>query len=659
MEKQVLMRFLIVLIFISNIGFANNLDTLNFRINDVARRNLDSAILLNDLYYNLSLKIDTTDQILVDAIDNYATCYARSGEFIKGAEKAKNLVLLHNERISAEGLSKLYNTIGICYVRNGVFDSTITYFKKALEIRQSVNDSVGVGASLNNIGMVSSEKADYDTSIYYLNLALRVREAIGDSAGIASTTNNIGIIYYHQLRFKEAIPYYKKALLINQSFHNVEKEIMILTNLGNIYDELNELDSTYYFYKKATIKAKKMGDKRLISMTYGNLAFVMERMGKYNTADSLYKMALELRIEMNDIYGLATVYNQMAGMELHAKNYSIAINYFKKSIDNALILDAKRILRESYMGISMAYDSIGDVRNSLKYLKNHLAMKDSVFNLETNEQIEEIQTKYETEKKEKKLAEQKVVIAEKNAQVQKQNFQLLSLGGGVISLLLIGGIVYTRQRARQEKLKQQVALEKSEALNKVQNEKLRISRDLHDNIGSQLTFVISSLDNMDYIKSEEKKKEKLTQLSSFTKDTMNQLRETIWAIKSESISVEQLVAKVAEFVDKAKVACPHINFSINGKGNDFQLNSNQAINTYRVIQEAINNAIKYSEASEIILSVEDNKLKVVDTGKGFDLKETKSNNGLINMRARMKEVGFRTEIESEIGKGTKVSIYLS
>ena len=263
-------------------------------------------------------------------------------------------------------------------------------------------------------------------------------------------------------------------------------------------------------------------------------------------------------------------------------------------------------------------------------------------------------------KKEKQLAEQKIELATNEAKIQRRNVQLLSLVGGVLILFLVGGFIYKILKDKQNKLQQQVALEQAETLNKVQNEKLRISRDLHDNIGSQLTFVISSLDNMNYIKDEEKRKEKLTQLGGFTKDTMNQLRETIWAIKSESINLNQLVAKVGEFLDKAKIACPNIDFKIEEKfSSGFEFNSNQAINVYRTIQEAVNNAIKYSNSTSIKFVVENDKLSIIDDGVGFDIETTKASNGLINMKARMNEVGFSTEISSELGKGTNISITLS
>ena len=653
--------FLILAYLISYFGISQNftVDSLSKRAKLFLGSALDTALNYNDEFYKASLEIDTSDYYLVESIDNYAIIYSRKGELVEAANKAKTLLNENRDRIGKEGESKIYNRIGICFVQKGDFDSTISYFKKALKIREELKDSVGIAASLNNIGMVSSEKGDYSTCIFYLNKALRMREMINDSTGIASTSNNIGLIFYHQKRFKEAIPYYKKALALGQGFGNKNRECLILTNLGNLFDELVSYDSSLFYYGKAVKIAEELNDKRLKAITYGNIGFTHFRLNNLDIADSIYKITLGYRIEMEDLHGLATIYNQIGGLEMVKGNFSLATDAFKNSIENAEKVDAKVILRDSYLGLSDGYESLKNSEMALKYLKLHLAMKDSVFNVETNEKIEEINTKYETEKKEKKIIEQKADIALKEAKVQKRNTQLFALCGGALALLLIGAIIYTKQKAKAEKLQQQIALEKAESVNKVQNEKLRISRDLHDNIGSQLTFVISSLDNMHYIKDDEKRKDKLTQLGSFTKDTMNQLRETIWAIKSESITVEQLVAKVAEFIDKAKVACPQINFPIEGTGDDFELNSNQAINSYRVIQEAINNAIKYSEAESIKFIIEKRKLSIVDNGKGFDLQTTKASNGLINMKARMEEVGFSTEIKSNVGKGTTISISLA
>ena len=130
------MKFLIVAIFPLLINAQEiSIDSLANKVDNYISQNIDSALIINDIYLSRSKIIDTSDYHIIQAIDNYAKIYSRKGEFIKGAEKAKILIKENKLDIQPEGLSSLYNRIGICFVRTGAFDSTITYFKKALKIR--------------------------------------------------------------------------------------------------------------------------------------------------------------------------------------------------------------------------------------------------------------------------------------------------------------------------------------------------------------------------------------------------------------------------------------------------------------------------------------------------------------------------------------------
>ena len=197
----------------------------------------------------------------------------------------------------------------------------------------------------------------------------------------------------------------------------------------------------------------------------------------------------------------------------------------------------------------------------------------------------------------------------------------------------------------------------------LQEQRRRISSDLHDNIGAQLTFIISSLRNLKFAKlSQEVFAQKLDQISDFTSDTINELRDTIWAMNKDQMTVADLQGRIAELLQKAKRACPQIQFDLEVSSKlDEQaaLNSLEGINYYRIAQEAINNAIKHSAAQNIkvSLSPSDNQLKLTikDDGKGL-YSDQMSSNGLGNMNTRAKRIGRDFKIESFQGKGTCISV---
>ena len=234
-----------------------------------------------------------------------------------------------------------------------------------------------------------------------------------------------------------------------------------------------------------------------------------------------------------------------------------------------------------------------------------------------------------------------------------------------IILSLLGYIFYNQQKQKNKQLKREndlkEALLKIEAQNKLQEQRFRISRDLHDNIGAQLTFIISSLDSLKYgFKIPDKLNNKLKSISEFTSSTILELRDTIWAMNKTEITIEDLQARISNFIEKANLAASNTNFDfkVNNFKKNISLTSVEGMNVYRIIQETINNAIKYAEASqiEVIINFEKTTLefKISDNGKGFDLGELEFGNGINNIKKRAREINAELKIDSTKGKGTEV-----
>lgn len=203
---------------------------------------------------------------------------------------------------------------------------------------------------------------------------------------------------------------------------------------------------------------------------------------------------------------------------------------------------------------------------------------------------------------------------------------------------------------------------------RIRAEKERIGRELHDNVGSQLTYLIKSLDTLAYkTRSENQiKTEKLDELSNFGRETLNHLRDSIWAINSGEISLAELKARIQNFCDRINAALDNniISVSQDNSGNsEIKLNPSVAMNIYRITQEAINNAVKYSGATkirfEMIRQGHSLDFIVSDDGSGFKPGEDKSTGyGLKNMKDRAIESGLRYNLMSEKGKGTTILIQL-
>jgi len=198
------------------------------------------------------------------------------------------------------------------------------------------------------------------------------------------------------------------------------------------------------------------------------------------------------------------------------------------------------------------------------------------------------------------------------------------------------------------------------------NERERISRELHDNIGSQLSYISNNIDWLAETQgsfSKEEETKRLAIVNDTAKNLVSDLRETIWAMKKESIMLDELADKLKSFLQSQCILRPQMDVVITENiRKSYSFSPTEALNIFRTCQEAIVNSIRHSQAEKICFTIqsdpeEDFSFIIEDNGKGFvQQKNYKDHYGLENMMHRAEESGATLFINSEPGKGTKVSI---
>jgi signal transduction histidine kinase len=219
-------------------------------------------------------------------------------------------------------------------------------------------------------------------------------------------------------------------------------------------------------------------------------------------------------------------------------------------------------------------------------------------------------------------------------------------------ILSIGFIVQYINRKKQAKLLQKLALQKE-----LENERQRISRDLHDNMGAYTSALIA---NVQHLKLTTGASTDVENMQSNAEQILASLRETIWVLNNKEISVQ-------EFSDGFKNYCFKIlkNFediSFNATENiesNVMLKAATAIHLNKILQEAVQNIIKHANATQLNYTIKSNKkiqITIQDNGKGFDQYTANKGNGLENMQWRAKEVGIEIAIKSIMSEGTTITI---
>jgi signal transduction histidine kinase len=223
-----------------------------------------------------------------------------------------------------------------------------------------------------------------------------------------------------------------------------------------------------------------------------------------------------------------------------------------------------------------------------------------------------------------------------------------------------------KSKQQQQEYELKKAISKIKIQNKLQKQRLDISRDLHDNIGAQLTFIISSIDNIKYAfpSTDLKLNTKLNTISEFTKATILELRDTIWAMNSNEITFEDLNSRILNFVENAQKFQQNMSFIFFIEPNltHIKLSSVMGMNLYRTIQEAVNNAIKHAKAKNISIAIngikDDFQITISDDGIGFDESNIRKGNGLLNMEKRIDEIKGTIHFSKNEKNGMQIVIQI-
>jgi len=225
-------------------------------------------------------------------------------------------------------------------------------------------------------------------------------------------------------------------------------------------------------------------------------------------------------------------------------------------------------------------------------------------------------------------------------------------------LTFVAGVFFFISRSRYQKKLRTLQMEQE-----VQKEKQRLSRDLHDNLGSQITWLSNNISQIERADQEHQPVEKkLTRLKEGTAELMQTLRETIWILNKDKISCVDLFDKVVSLAARHIEVCPPIKLLTEENiTSNIELNSGQALQIFRICQEAINNVCKHSAATVLSINAHaDEKhfsIIINDNGKGFDLNnENPGHYGLQNMKQRAEESNLDLTIDASQGRSTSISI---
>lgn len=537
--------------------------------------------------------------------------------------------------LALNGLSNGYNDLG-------AFDRSIQYSQQSIELCEGGKKYYELGGAYTSMAISYVKQGKYDKGFEWHLKALRVREEHNFKPELSSSYLNVGLVLDSWGKPKEAVEYYQKSYAIKKELADSAGMARVLNNMGVVYKNENKLDEALQAYLESAAISERLGMDRDLMLPYINLANLYKRKKNYPVALSYYRKSLAIAERVQDHYNIGQVNANLGEFYQDIKDYRNSEKHFKIALQYADSTQSLEQYHYAHDAIAELYALTGQYSKAYYHLRQYIVYNDSIFEIGNAEAIEEMKAKYDTEKNERDLAEARAILAENELSIQKNRNVIILVSAGSI-LFLVGGVFFYRQE-KLKRLKEKKEAEFSRQL-ELQQERLRISRELHDNIGSQLTFINSSIDSVG-------QSQKVEEVKKLTLDTIRELRKTVWLVNQSSVTIDEFAVKLREYLNQGS-ALP-IAVTVSGGDLEQKLPSAAATHVFRVIQEAVNNALKHAQASQIQVELqalpEKLSVNVVDNGIGFSRQSVKSGYGIKNMEERITSVNGTFELSSRPGR---------
>ncbi len=562
-------------------------------------------------------------------------------------------------------------------------DSALKYSEKALSLALKIRSSVLLSSSLQSMGEYCLSHEMYRESMSYFLKSLTIEEKHGDIKRMADLYDELGLVYYYLEVFDKSLDYNQRALEIYGRFNDTTGLATALCHLGSLHssrefcenrskeEKLHDFQTAIRYYEQSLELCLRKGDLDGVARNNQNIAAVYNKLEKPQIALGYVLRALEHCRKVNDPEGLLSTLYTLGRTYYRLGEYSKSLEAFRESERISLERNLTGGIQYLYESMASTYYFLGDYKNAyLGYIK-YMTIRDSVYNAEKSRQIIELETKYQSEIRQKEILRLKAEKKRRNTLV----YTLLA-----VVLLLVFSIYYQIRlfrknriidgqnlQLREDKIREleqeRLYLAARSVMEGEEAERTRLASDLHNGLGGLLSGIKINLSSM-------KENSLMTHenVSAFNHaisllDTsISELRRIAHNLMPETLNHYGLKTAVEDFCTQVSPAgLPEI--SLQFFGDDMRYTKELELTMYRIIQELVNNALKHSGASRINIQVfsEPKRLfaQITDNGIGFDasaIEKERKGKGLENIRDRVTALNGRFDIWSSPGEGTEMSV---
>ncbi|MEP1489484.1 MAG: tetratricopeptide repeat protein [Algibacter sp.] len=585
-----------------------------------------------DSLKNTFLNQKTEDSLRYEAgLDAYMILFRQNLDSARvlGNNILKFAESINNKKWKATSLRFLGNS----YAVQGNFHEALGYFEKSHDILTELFDKKGMAATFNNIGTIYYELGNYPKAIDYSLKGFEISEELKDTLNLARITNNLGNVFIRLKNQKKALEYYNYSLDLKKQIGNKRSLAYAYNNVGLVHTNVENFDLALVCLEKSAQLSNEVNDKRSLTRAYSNIGEVYNLQGNFFKALEHFNNSIRIKKEIDDREGLASAYLFRGRAYLKQKKYHLAIRDCERGLNLGLEMSMLIEEKESCKCLSEAWESLGDFGKSLKYYKQLIRAKDTLFNNEKTQEIvrKEMQYQFDREKIADSLAFNKQQVVkelqfENNLNKQRNKLNLFVFG--LLGLVILG-IVYWRSRQKSIKLNQerevvgklkQIDLLKDQFLANTSHELrtplngiIGLSESLKDGVAGELS--LKAIENLDMITNSGKR------LSYLVNDILDfsKLKNKDLILSRHPIDIYpiiNLVIKMSGVFTKGKSLS-----IINSIPKNVSLIDADENRLQQIFYNLIGNAIKFSENGKIEIRADQKdkmlSISISDTGIGI------------------------------------------
>jgi serine phosphatase RsbU (regulator of sigma subunit)/lipopolysaccharide biosynthesis regulator YciM len=347
-----------------------------------------------------------------------------------------------------------------CYYL-GDYDKALDNYLQSLAIKEKLGDKKGTAKLSANAAMILENQGKYSESLKYLLRSLAISEKEGDKNGMAAAYNSIGNIYRSRGNTEEALTYYRQASRIAQEVNDLKVLMLASGNMGNVYAMNKKFDEAIGYYSLALKISEQRNDKPGTARALTSMGSVYGEEGNLDKSLELYLRSMKISEEIGNTPGIAECYKNIGDIYTLKENAPKAIDSYTKAMDLNKAMGFKEGLKNVYASLSSSYAQNNDHKLAYKYAVLLSNLKDTLLNEQNSKQMNEMATRYETEKK-----EQQILVLEKDkalshAELSQQKYFRNSLIIFCVLVLITVGVTYRGYRNK-KKANTLLALQKRE-----------------------------------------------------------------------------------------------------------------------------------------------------------------------------------------------------